>query len=245
MKIYGKVRSPSLIDRLFSLGICISYLRVLEITKCISQTLLQQYDHRHVFLQRASCEGIFTVIAKDNIELNASSTTASNHYHGTSMSVLQFPRNEVPAVQNEYSFDMTGNCESLKIDKLPDTHTCIEKLPYPNVHATYDPLRTTVVPDFEFEVLRIAIEEEFIWLSQLGIIGWSVQHASMHRSLVKQVDITTILPLIREKVHTLYNHCMDVISKTIKVINPGQTPVDVCDQPVCAFTKQIQWKFPA
>ena len=69
----------------------------------------------------------------------------------------------------------------------------------------------------------------------------------MHRRLVKQGDITTILPLIREKVHTLDTqyHCVDIISKTINVINPGQTPVDVCDQPVCALTKQIQWKFPA
>ena len=38
---------------------------------------------------------------------------------------------------------------------------------------------------------------------------------------------------------------MDIISKTINVINPGQTPVDVCDQPVYALTKQIPWIFPA
>ena len=117
--MYGTVRPGSLIDRLFSLGICVLYLRVVEITKCISPTLLQQYEHRHVFLPRASCQDISRVIAKDNIDLNASSTTASNHYHGTRMSILQFPTNEVPGVQNKYSFDMTGNCESLKIDKLP------------------------------------------------------------------------------------------------------------------------------
>ena len=126
LKIYGTVRSASVIDKLFSLGICVSYLRVLEITKCIFQTLLQQFEHQHVFLPGASYQGIFTVIAKDNIDLNASSTTASNHYHGTSMSILQFPTNEVTGVQNEYSFEMTEDCESLKIDKLPDTYTHVE-----------------------------------------------------------------------------------------------------------------------
>ena len=35
-------------------------------------------------------KGIFTVIAKDNIDLNSSSSTAISHCHGTSMSILQF-----------------------------------------------------------------------------------------------------------------------------------------------------------
>ena len=36
---------------------------------------------------------------------------------------------------------------------------------------------------------------------------------------------------------------MNIISKTISVINPDQTPVDTCDQPVYALTK-IQWRYP-
>ena len=36
---------------------------------------------------------------------------------------------------------------------------------------------------------------------------------------------------------------MNIVTKTIKTINPAQTPVDVCDQPVYALTKQ--WRFPA
>ena len=37
---------------------------------------------------------------------------------------------------------------------------------------------------------------------------------------------------------------MNIISKTISVINPNQTPVDTCDQPVYALTKQIQRRYP-
>ena len=37
---------------------------------------------------------------------------------------------------------------------------------------------------------------------------------------------------------------MNIISKTISVINPNQTPVDTCDQPVYTLTKQIQWRYP-
>ena len=33
---------------------------------------------------------VFSIIAKDNIDHNARSTTATKHYHGTSMTVMQF-----------------------------------------------------------------------------------------------------------------------------------------------------------
>ena len=37
---------------------------------------------------------------------------------------------------------------------------------------------------------------------------------------------------------------MEIISKTIQLLNPNQTPVDTCDQPVYVLTKLIQWAFP-
>ena len=69
---------------------------------------------------------------------------------------------------------------------------------------------------------------------------------SQKRRLINICGVDTILPLIREKVHMLATqyHCMNIISKTISAINPNQTPVDTCDQPVYALTKQIQWCYP-
>ena len=45
--------------------------------------------------------------------------------------------------------------------------------------------------------------------------------------------MTSVLPLIREKVHTLETqyHCMNIIDKTFSIVNPNQTPIDVSDQP--------------
>ena len=37
---------------------------------------------------------------------------------------------------------------------------------------------------------------------------------------------------------------MEIISQTIQLLNPNQTPVDTCDQSVYALTKLIQWAFP-
>ena len=37
---------------------------------------------------------------------------------------------------------------------------------------------------------------------------------------------------------------MNIIKSTISSINPGQIPVDTCDQPVYALAKEIQWRYP-
>ena len=63
---------------------------------------------------------------------------------------------------------------------------------------------------------------------------------------MEETGINPILPLISKPVHTVkaQYHCMGIISHTIKHINPGQIPIDTCDQPVFALTKEIQWRYP-
>ena len=39
-------------------------------------------------------KSIFTVVAKDNIDFNATSSTAVKYFYGTSMTVMQFPSAE-------------------------------------------------------------------------------------------------------------------------------------------------------
>jgi hypothetical protein len=47
-------------------------------------------------------------------------------------------------------------------------------------------------------------------------------------------------------VHTLdmQYHCMDIIQRTIEALNPDQMSVDICDEPIFALTKEIQWRYP-
>ena len=97
-------------------------------------------------------------------------------------------------------------------------------------------------------VLANAINDERIWLQNFESQNhaWSSYHASQKRGSINICGVDTIPPSIREKVHKLATrcHCMNIISKTISVINPNQTPVDTCDQPVYALAKQIQWRYP-
>ena len=37
---------------------------------------------------------------------------------------------------------------------------------------------------------------------------------------------------------------MKIAKQTVNFLNPGETHIDICDQPVCALTKEIQWRCP-
>ena len=51
------------------------YPRVLEITKSLSDSVIDQYSANKVFSPRNIKKHVFTMIAKDNIDRNARSTT--------------------------------------------------------------------------------------------------------------------------------------------------------------------------
>ena len=55
-----------------------------------------------------------------------------------------------------------------------------------------------------------------------------------------------MLPSINKKVTYVkaQYHCMSIIHKTIKFLNENQIPIDILDQPVCAYSKEVQWRHP-
>ena len=51
-KIFSILRSKTLKERFFMLGICILYSRILDITKDIADRMLQQYERDEIFLSK-------------------------------------------------------------------------------------------------------------------------------------------------------------------------------------------------
>ena len=76
--------------------------------------------------------------------------------------------------------------------------------------------------------------------------AWTSFHAAEKRSKLYPPGINIILPMLRDKVHTLNTqaHIMKQNVKRTEILNPGQTPVDVSDQPVYVLTKSIQFMCP-
>lgn len=71
-------------------------------------------------------------------------------------------------------------------------------------------------------------------------------HASQQTQGIRATCSTVLLPLFHESAHTvaMIKHSLDVISKAVEHLNPGQSPVVTFDQPLYALAKQIQFKWP-
>ena len=53
-----------------------------------------------------------------------------------------------------------------------------------------------------------------------------------------------MLPLYRESAHTpaMVKHCLKQSIAVTNFMNPGQIPVNFCDQPLYAISKPLQWQ---
>ena len=110
------------------------------------------------------------------------------------------------------------------------------------------------MPPTEFSSYDTALTEEFQWLiiyveslssdffnQNVYPPGWVANHASQKRGPDTPPGIHNILLLLSDNVSTfnMQAHLTQLNMKWTAVLNPGQTPVDVSDQPVYALTKEL------
>ena len=122
-KLYSTVRSQTLIDCLFPLGICISYDRILSITKSLYEALRTTTGHYKIFLPTNLKKGNFTVSAIDNIGKNVTTNFVQSHFHGTGISLFQLLDHE----NQDESLDCHGFIDAVynikKLAPLPAQYT--------------------------------------------------------------------------------------------------------------------------
>ena len=78
-------------------------------------------------------------------------------------------------------------------------------------------------------------------------LSWSTFHAHHEKGTSElNLAISSLLPLFEEQADSsaMSRHSMDVISKAVQYLNPGQAPVLSFDQPLSDIKKQIQWISP-
>ena len=88
----GTMRAKSVIQKRFLLGICISYDRCLNICNNIVVSMLEKNGNDAVFTEN-SRKNLFTITAKGNSDVNSKSTKVGQHYHRTSLTIIQFLSN--------------------------------------------------------------------------------------------------------------------------------------------------------
>ena len=91
LNIHSQARSKKMIDLFNELGISISYDRVLQLENSMANSMCQRFQADKIVCPSHLCKGIFVVGALDNVDHNPSSTTAQSSFHGTGISIIQFP----------------------------------------------------------------------------------------------------------------------------------------------------------
>ena len=246
------------------MGLCVSYDRVLEITKDIYENLRESFFSYNCFFANILKKILVTVLLKDNIDVNARSNFVNSHYHGTSISIIQFVTNEDKGVDFP-EIDISNNIstKSKKLSPLPGKYIKVQKLfseEKTRVNELWAPLcSVNRSAESAFVVMEDAVSEEARWLdlvarglrqpsneNETSLPGWARYHASFKRSEVDPPGINTISPLLRDKVHTLnmQAHCMLLNISSTKILNEDQTPVDTCDEPLFALSKEAQYRYP-
>ena len=170
--------------------------------------------------------------------------------------MIQFVTNEEKGEDFPHGAFENKRSGSKKLLPLPSDYTTVENLYDARNKSTK--IWAPQTPDFndidDFSSFNIAVSEEFSWLIKFNLVmdtdtlppAWSGFHAAEKRGARHPPGICTILPVLRDKVHTLNTqaHIMKLNIKWTETLNPGQTPVDVSDQPVYALTKILQYLFP-
>ena len=87
---------------IYSLGLSISYERVLEIENVTADGIFEQFKADGVVCPVNLRKNLFTAAAYDNIDHNPSSTTAKDAFHGTGVSVFQHPDDNFDQEREKY-----------------------------------------------------------------------------------------------------------------------------------------------
>ena len=94
LNIHQLTRSKKIVQQLYKMGMCISYDRVIEIEDEIATSICEQFAEERVVAPACLRKGLFTVSALDNLDHNPSATTSVSSFHGTGISLFQFPGKE-------------------------------------------------------------------------------------------------------------------------------------------------------
>jgi hypothetical protein len=126
LSTHARTRKKDIVENMHALALSISYSRVLELSADISHKSLELFEREKCVCPPNLKCGLFTTAAVDNLDHNPSSTTSTESFHGTGISIFQHPSpyccgtpRSMPALTNV-------SCDkSLKVPCLPLAYTTV------------------------------------------------------------------------------------------------------------------------
>ena len=196
-------------DILHAHGLCVSYQRILRVTQGLSEAAIQLFEQDDAVIPGNLRKGLFTNGAKDNIDKNSRCTVSKSPYHGTSLSIFQFPSVSNKGTEKSYEKYAKGSSSgSKKVKELPKFYTDFTEIKDPP-ETFFSSVPTVNISDDMInsdEVMKDARREELQWLEHVTSLvqsvpdtSWSVYNARKSTSRILQY-FNSILPLLRQNV---------------------------------------------
>ena len=248
--LYQTTRSQSLIDTLFSLGLCVSYKRVINLYEDIAEAVTQHFEKQGVMCPPSMRKNVFITAAVDNIDHNPTSSTAHRSFHGTGLSFFQHPtdQNTAPSeLVHTGPSDIKTDCVLQNFLNVNTEMAFVYKDPQPVSHQGNI--------ESDASVINQAVKESQAWLEAVELdiysedasetLMWSAFHARKSEDNRLQ-STSTMLPLLDASSLNAgtIKHTMNTIQEVTSFLNPGQISVMAADQPIYLICKEIQWAYP-
>ena len=254
--VHAETRSRDLVEVLHSLGINISYDRVLAISTDLGNEVCCRYTDESAVRPSNLRLHLFTTAAVDNIDHNPTSTTAHDSFHGTGISLFQHPSAENPGTTRA-PIDISHAVSSSKsVCQLPEAYTEIAPVIAPAKHPQVSATTVNIQPDggvfnrsFKDEVKWLETSSNVICnqerLKEEEVVSWGAFHSRDLSTSPSVSAISALLPLFPDQAKSIamIRHAMDIIKLSVNHLNPGQVPVIALDQPPFAVGKEIQWNW--
>lgn len=156
--VHAETRKRGLVDKLFDLGLSISYDRVLAISTEMGNSVCARFESEKVVCPPKLRHGIFTTSAVDNIDHNPSSTTAQGSLHGTGISLFQHPKSDFCGEDREVVVLDNTVSNKKNISPLPDAYTSVPPVILPRKEPAVPPTQGPLVSDCQ--LISTALDAE-------------------------------------------------------------------------------------
>lgn len=253
--VHAETRKKTLVDKLYRLGLSVSYDRVMQISADLGNSVCAQFEEEGVVCPSKLKKSLFTTGSVDNIDHNPSSRTAKDSFHGTAISLTEHPTVDFGGIdRNRVVIDADMPKAKTVLD-LPEAYTSIEPYAEEQNQDYYVPVGYSVNKP-QSDLVTENLKSEYHWLRRVEellekekleekqYLSWSAYFASLQTGSLPPPAITSLLPLFEDNAHSkaMIQHSMKIVKDAIQYINPGQTPIIGMDQPLYALAKQIQWE---
>ena len=112
-------------DKLFELGLSVSYNRVLNISTELGNKVCHHYETKDVVCPPELKCGLFTTAAIDTIDHNPSATSSHDSFHGTGISLFQHLTDTFAGLDQALITNDADDIVKGKRKHLPESYTSV------------------------------------------------------------------------------------------------------------------------